>query len=89
MKHIHFVTGNQNKFDTAQRILRESGTVLTQHELDIDEIQSEQAEEIALDKAQKAYYALQKPLFISADSWSIVGLRGFPGPYYEIGNTLA
>jgi len=83
MERIYFVTENSDKFDTARRVLLSSGITLEQSSQDIDEIQSEHIEKIALDKARKAYNILQQPLFVSDDSWNIVGLRGFPGPYMK------
>lgn len=56
---------------------------LEQAQLDIPEIQAETGEEIARDKATKAYAELQKPLVVSDDSWMIPGLNNFPGPYMK------
>jgi len=47
------------------------------------EIQSDNGEAIARHKAAAAFKALQTPLVVSDDSWSIPGLNGFPGPYMK------
>lgn len=83
MKELIFVTGNNNKFHTAEHILNSAGFKLEQTILEIDEIQGEDASIIALDKAQKAYDKVRKPLVISDDTWSITGLNGWPGPYMK------
>ena len=83
MRQLTFVTGNKNKFHTAAHILKDSGIELVHTSFDIDEIQGEDGKVIALDKAHKAFYILKKPLIISDDSWSISGLRGWPGPYMK------
>lgn len=83
MKTMAFVTGNNNKFHTAALVLESIGLKLIKKPLEIDEIQSEDIEYIARDKAQKAFAVLQKPLLVNDDSWSIHGLNGFPGPYMK------
>lgn len=83
MRELTFVTGNENKFHTAEHILKESGIKLLQAAFDIDEIQGEDAQKIALDKAHKAFDIVKKPLLISDDSWSVHGLNGWPGPYMK------
>ena len=51
--------------------------------LEIDEIQSEDAEKIVLDKLSKAFAVLQKTVVVTDDSWNIPALNGFPGPYMK------
>ena len=81
MKSLVFSTGNDFKFKTAIEVCKRYDIKLTQNTLDIDEIQSEDAEKIVSDKANKAFDILKKPLVVSDDSWEIAGLNGFPGPY--------
>jgi XTP/dITP diphosphohydrolase len=80
---LTFVTSNHNKLFSAQTICADFGIKLTQATFDIPELQAEDGALIARDKAQKAYDILQKPLVVTDDSWDIVGLRGFPGPYMK------
>lgn len=83
MRQLLFVTGNKNKFHTASYVLNDAGIKLAQANHDIDEIQAEDAEKIARDKARKAFDIVKAPVLISDDSWSIPALGGFPGPYMK------
>lgn len=83
MKSLAYVTGNAFKFRQAAVTCKPFGVQLEQLELDIVEIQAETGEEIARDKATKAYAMLKKPLVVSDDSWMIPGLNNFPGPYMK------
>ena len=80
-KTIAYVTGNHEKFLTAQKYFEPLGINLVQKQLDIVEIQSDKVEDISLDKAQKAFDVLGQPLFVNDTSWMIESLGGFPGPY--------
>ncbi len=83
MAQILFITGNPHKVRAAQHILHTFGATVENRELDIPEIQSSDAEAIALDKAEKAYALVNQPLIVNDDSWIIPGLGGFPGPYMK------
>jgi XTP/dITP diphosphohydrolase len=76
-------TGNITKFGIGQKLLEQYDTALEQVVLDIDEIQGEDPEVIVIDKVQKAFTKLGKPVVVTDDSWSIPGLGGFPGPYMK------
>lgn len=81
MKEVIFSTGNATKFVTASQACAKCGVRLVQQNLEIDEIQGEDAEKIAIDKATKAYALIKKPVVVSDNSWAFLGLKGFPGPY--------
>lgn len=81
MKQLIISTGNADKFLTARHVAEKLGIEVIQNNLDIIEIQHEDPEVIALDKAQKAYDIVKAPVVISDDSWSFEGLNGFPGGY--------
>lgn len=81
MTELLYVTGNLNKIRQAAAICEPVGILLKPTTLDIVEIQAEDGEPIARDKAAKAFAALQQPLVVSDDTWIIPGLNGFPGPY--------
>lgn len=49
---------------------------------DIKEIQGN-IEEVAIDKAKKAFDYFKKPVIIDDESFSIKSLNGFPGPYLK------
>lgn len=59
------------------------GIDIKQKILDIPEIQSESIEEVAIDKARKAFGQIKQPLFINDSGWMIAALKGFPGPYMK------
>lgn len=83
MKDIIFSTSNSDKFEIGQMTCAPAGIHLIQKSVEIDEIQSEESENIVRDKADKAFSLLGQPLVVSDDSWHIVGLGGFPGPYMK------
>lgn len=81
MKQIIFSTGNNEKFLTAQHACKNYGIDLVQNSMNIVEIQGEEPEIIAKDKAAKAYAIAKEPVVITDDSWAFCGLGGFPGAY--------
>lgn len=81
MNNLIYVTGNQAKYLTAKKFFEPLGVDVIQKKLDIPEIQSDKIEEVALDKAQKAFAILKQPLIVNDTSWLIEALNGFPGPY--------
>jgi XTP/dITP diphosphohydrolase len=83
MKDLIFCTGNAEKFANAQLVCQQHSIALSQQQIDIDEIQSEDGEVIVRDKLQKAYQQVSQPLVVTDDTWLIPGLRGFPGPYMK------
>lgn len=85
-KVLYYVTGNESKFKTAKNYFEALGMKVLQKTLEIPEIQSDSIEEIATDKAQKAYSILKHPLFVSDSGWYITALNGFPGPYMNYVN---
>lgn len=87
MNTLYYITGNQSKFLTAQNNLQKHGIYLEQKELDIPEIQAATTEEVALDKAAKAFEIIKKPLLVSDHGWLVSALKGFPGPYMKYMNT--
>lgn len=50
-------------------------------DIPLDEIQSEDVEDIALKKAKQAFRLAGQPVVVIAASCNILALRGFPGPY--------
>lgn len=83
MSDLIFVSGNDEKFAIAKEIFDAAGVPLRQARLDIDEVQSEDIVYIARTKAAAAYKMLDSPIIIRDDTWSLPGLRGFPGPYMK------
>ena len=83
---LYFITSNQNKIFLAKKNLEPLGIEIETKPFEIPEIQSDNDAEIAMKKAVDAYALLQKPLFVSDDSWYITALRGFPGAYMKYVN---
>jgi non-canonical purine NTP pyrophosphatase (RdgB/HAM1 family) len=81
MKEVVFSTGNDEKFLTAKHVCDHYSIQLTQRNVDVAEIQEENPEKVALDKASKAYTLVKQPVVITDDSWAFSGLKGFPGVY--------
>lgn len=81
MKELIFATGNNEKFIVAKHACDNYGIDLKQQSVEIDEIQSEDPEKVALDKATKIYNIVKKPVVTTDDSWAFMGLNGFPGIY--------
>jgi XTP/dITP diphosphohydrolase len=81
MKTIIFSTGNDGKYTDSLLVCKLYEIDVIQRNIDVVEIQSEDPEKVAIDKAAKAYEILRKPLVVSDDSWAIPGLKGFPGVY--------
>src|SRR5262245_31794574 len=81
MRDLVFATGNKQKFQLAEQVMIKYGIALSQRSAKIHEIQSEDALEVASDKAEKTYAILKVPLVISDVAWSFNGLKGFPGIY--------
>lgn len=83
---VVLVTGNKGKLKEWQR-LAPSSIILSNHDVDLDEIQSEDLEAIVIDKAKRAYELVKKPVIVEDVSAGIDRLGGMPGPfikYFEI-----
>lgn len=83
MSELLYVTGNKVKVRVANEVCGGFGITLAQHALDVPEIQGEDGEAIARDKAAKAFDLVKQPVIISDDSWFIPALKGFPGAYMK------
>lgn len=51
--------------------------------MEFQEIQSGNAEEIALDKSRQAFDTLRMPVVVADTFWTIPALNGFPGAYMK------
>lgn len=83
MSDILYATGNNIKFHQAVQTCKDFGINFKQANLKVPEIQGEDSIVIAKDKAAKAFNKFKHAVVISDDSWSIPGLKGFPGPYMK------
>ena len=80
MTTFALVTGNENKWREAQRIL---GRPLERVSLDLPEVQAASTREVALEKARAAFAALGRPLIVEDAGLELAALGGFPGPFIK------
>lgn len=79
---LAFVTGNARKFRDLHQACESFAIELEQLSLPVDEIQSQDPQEIALKKAKLAYkLAGERPVVVNDAFWNILALKGFPGAY--------
>ncbi len=73
---LYFVTSSENKVKEAEGIL---GFEVNKISLDINEIQTLEIEEVAEDKAKKAFEQVKKPVMVEDTGFYIEAWQGFPG----------
>lgn len=78
---LTFLSTNKHKVHLAQNNLFPLGVTFHQDIFPFIEIQSDNPTDITIDKARQAFKDLQKPIFVTDDSWYMTALNGFPGPY--------
>lgn len=84
MKTILYATTNDHKLRIANILLKERQIVFEKMPSgvpDIPEVQSSSQEVVAMDKAQKYYELLRRPLVVMDFGFFVEGLKGFPGVY--------
>lgn len=81
MKNVTFCTGNNGKVEAGRSICSQYNINVEHKNIDIDEVQSEDFNYIAQQKAISAYKIVGSPVLISDDCYNFPGLNGFPGPY--------
>ena len=81
LSELFFASSNENKFQEAERILANLGMQINLFKTTLEEIQSNNLNDIAEKKAINAYDLIQKPVIIEDDGLFINSLNGFPGPY--------
>ncbi len=86
MSDFTFVTTNEHKVRTAEVVCRQFGISFDRANLELVEIQADNGEDIVWHKVDQAFQQLQKPVVVTDNSWSIPGLKGFPGPYMKYMN---
>lgn len=78
---LFFVSSNDHKYLEAKKILHEFGITLGFLKSDLEEIQSNALDEIALRKAKYAFSKFKRSVIIEDDGLFIDSLKGFPGSY--------
>jgi XTP/dITP diphosphohydrolase len=81
MKSVSFVSSNYNKYLEVQSVLSNYGINVEFASISLNEIQSDSIKNIALDKSERAYREIMKPLIVEDDGLFIDRLNGFPGQY--------
>jgi len=79
------VTGNENKWQEAQRIV---GRPLAREALDLPEIQAATTREVALEKAKAAFAVLARPVIVEDAGLELAALGSFPGPFIKFWEKL-
>jgi XTP/dITP diphosphohydrolase len=78
---LYFATSNEGKFNEVRRILAAHNISVEQVKLELTEIQSDDLEIIAAEKAKGAYRSIQENVMIEDDALLINALNNFPGAY--------
>ncbi len=79
------VTGNENKWLEAQRVL---GRPLERVTLELPEIQAATTAEVALVKARAAFEMLGRPVVVEDAGVELAAFGGFPGPFIKFWEAL-
>ncbi|KAI8816968.1 inosine triphosphate pyrophosphatase [Fimicolochytrium jonesii] len=77
-----FVTGNANKLREVQAILSPTGLAVTNHKLDLPELQGT-TQTVSREKARHACAVLNKPVLTEDTSLCFKALNDLPGPYIK------
>lgn len=80
---LYYITSNKAKIRVAEKFLSPLGIKLEGKHLDLAEMQSENIEQIAIEKAKQAFSVVNEPLFVNDAGWYITALGGFPGPFMK------
>ena len=82
---IHFITSNQRKFTSLQRLLQPLGVDLQQLDYDFNEGRGLDIQTIAKSKLSQAKKAFpNKRLIVDDRGFFIPALKGFPGPFVKL-----
>jgi XTP/dITP diphosphohydrolase len=81
LSELFFASSNEHKFQESERILSKLGIQINLFKTTLEEIQSNNLNDIAEKKAINAHDLIQKPVIIEDDGLFIDSLNGFPGPY--------
>lgn len=81
MRRIIFASTNESKFKEILSLLRKFDIEIEFVRFKSTEIQSENLEDVALEKSKVAYEKICQPLIVEDTGLFINSLNGFPGPY--------
>lgn len=84
-KTVYFITSNQRKFTSLQKLLQPLGIDLQQLDYDFDEGRGLDIQTIAKSKLAQAKKAFpNKRLIVDDRGFFIPALKGFPGPFVKL-----
>jgi len=78
---LFFVSSNSHKYREAKIILSSLGINIGYSKSNLEEIQSNSLDTIAMAKARDAFSKFKKPVIIEDDGLFVDSIDGFPGPY--------
>jgi XTP/dITP diphosphohydrolase len=78
---IIFTTTNKYKIKAAETVLTKYGIEVLGKDVEVDEIQSNDSEQVILDKVKRCYEQIKEPLIAMDSGLFIESLDGFPGVY--------
>lgn len=78
---LTLVTSNPQKAKEIKAALEEYGIEIRMNAFDIPEIKDLSIERVVIDKAEKAFAQLQRPVLVDDTGIFFVGYRQFPGAY--------
>lgn len=82
MNHLTLVTGNKNKLLEWQSLVPED-IKLKMADIDLEEIQTDDASLVVISKAKKAYEILKTPVVVEDVSAGLEKLMDLPGPFIK------
>ncbi len=80
-KGLAFVAGTPQELHDLQVACKPYEIAVEPLELPVEEIQSDNPEDIVIKKAKQAYRLAGQPVVVSTSFWNIPSLHGFPGAY--------
>ncbi len=81
MSNVLFASSNESKYKEAKEILSKFDINLEFFKCNLQEIQADTLEEVALHKVTQAFSQCLRPVIVEDDGLFIESLNGFPGPY--------
>ncbi|MEY4744924.1 MAG: hypothetical protein RL272_869 [Candidatus Parcubacteria bacterium] len=80
---IFFATSNAAKVTSVARVLGSYGIAVERVDVELPELQADEASGVALGKVRAAMDVLRAPVMVVDSAFHIDALRGFPGPYVK------
>lgn len=78
---LYLVTSNISKYQEIKKVLDQQDVKLKRINIDIPEIKSLDPEEVVIDKVEKAFDIVKKPVFVDDTGIFFAGYKGFPGTH--------